>query len=323
MAGTSEMLQELIRAHVTGDGDRFRKIAMQVAAREARSGHRIVASRIRDLLDEEPATSSVPTPLARSPRDLKGLLDVRYPTEDLTQIVLEGESEQVISRVLREHRATGPLESWGLTPRRRLLFHGPPGCGKTLGAAVLAGELRLPLLRIRVETLFSRFMGETASMLAEIFEHTQKQRGVYLFDEFDAVGKQRLDSNDVGEARRIVSTFLQLLDSDVSNSVIIAATNERQMLDPALIRRFDDVALFDLPSNSALLKLYKLRTASHPLGERTLATLARQSSGMTYADVTRAIVDAVKSMVLDGRKRLTKADLETALEEMSVRRLSN
>lgn len=313
------MIQELIRAHVAGDTGRFRTIAMQVAAREARSGHRLVAGRIRDLLEEAPQPEA-PTPLARPPRDLRGVLDVSYPDADLTQIILEGEAEQVIMRVLREHRSLAALESWGLAPRRRLLFHGPPGCGKTLAAAVLAGELRLPLLRVRVETLFSRFMGETASLLADVFEQAQRQRGVYLFDEFDAVGKQRADSNDVGEARRIVSTFLQLLDADQSPSVIIAATNERAALDPALFRRFDDVALFDSPSDSALLKLYRLRTASHPLPAKAVVELARRSTGLSYADVTRTVAEAMKSMVLDGRRKLTKADVDGALEELTARR---
>ncbi|MBS1893586.1 MAG: ATP-binding protein [Actinobacteria bacterium] len=321
---TSEMIEELIRAHVSGDGDRFRRIALQVAARESRSGHRLVAGRIRDLIDEaagevvEPEPG--PTPIVRPSESLQGILAVRYPHETLRDIVLEGEAERAIDRLLEESRSERQLKEWGLAPRRRLLFHGPPGCGKTLAATVVAGELGLPLFRVRVETLFSRFMGKTASLLAEIFEQAQRKRGVYLFDEFDAIGKHRGDENDVGEARRIVSTFLQLLDGDEGPSLVIAATNERGALDRALFRRFDDVVLFDLPSDDGLRRLLELRTSSHSLSETAIEELTQKARGLSYADVTTAVTNAVKSMVLGGRDELREGDLVEALEEIAGQR---
>lgn len=321
---TSEMIEELIRAHVSGDGDRFRRIALQVAARESRSGHRLVAGRIRDLIDEaageaiEPEPG--PTPIVRPAEGLQGILAVKYPHEKLQDIVLEGEAERAIDRLLEEYRSERRLQEWGLAPRRRLLFHGPPGCGKTLAATVIAGELGLPLFRVRVETLFSRFMGKTASLLAEIFEQAQRKRGVYLFDEFDAIGKHRGDENDVGEARRIVSTFLQLLDGDEGPSLVIAATNERGALDRALFRRFDDVVLFDLPREDGLRRLLELRTASHSLSEEAITELTQKARGLSYADVSTAVINAVKSMVLGGRDELREGDLIAALEEIAEQR---
>jgi SpoVK/Ycf46/Vps4 family AAA+-type ATPase len=313
------MLQELIRAHVSGDADRFRRIALQVAAREARAGHRLVAGRIRDLVEDAGDAPPAPTPIARPPRDLAGLLEVSYPEVPLANVVLEGEAETVVARLLSEHHARASLAEWGLYPRRRLLFYGPPGCGKTMTASAIATELALPLMRVRVETLFSRYMGETAAVLNEIFEQAQRQRGVYLFDEFDAIAKHRSDDRDVGEARRVVSAFLQLLDGDQSESLMIAATNERQALDPALFRRFDDVALFDAPSESARVRLLSLLTASHGFSESTRRALAKHSAGLTDAEITRAVTDAVKAMVLDKRKRLRKADVEAALDEIARR----
>ena len=321
---TSEMIQELIRAHVAGDADRFRAVALQVAARESRAGHRLVAGRIRDLIDQaageviEP--EKTPTPIVRPSHDLQGILAVKYPRETLQDIILEGETERAIKRLLEECRSERELREWGLSPRRRLLFHGPPGCGKTLAATVIAGELGLPLFRVRVETLFSRFMGETASLLAEIFDQAQRKRGVYLFDEFDAIGKHRADENDVGEARRIVSTFLQLLDGDEGASLVIAATNERGALDRALFRRFDDVVPFQPPSDKALRQLLELRTASHGFSPREMAELSRKARGLSYADVTSAVTNAVKAMVLDDRRDLSKADVIAALEEIAAQR---
>lgn len=320
---TSEMLQELIRAHVSGDSERFRTVAMQVAAREARSGHRLVAGRIRDLLEEQSPSGvpqlPVPTPIATPPRDLRAILDVRYPSESLDEVVLADRPRQVVERVLAEQKAAPELASWGLEPRRRLLFHGPPGCGKTMTAASIAHALALPLLRVRVEVLFSRYMGETSAVLDSIFEQAEKQRGVYLFDEFDALGKQRVDANDVGEARRILSSFLQLLDADESSSLLIAATNEPTFLDAALLRRFDDVAVFPLPDQAQLVRLLGIVTASYRLDGVEVEMLAGESQGMSFADVHRAVVDAVKAMVLEGRRTLKASDILEAIVELRDR----
>jgi SpoVK/Ycf46/Vps4 family AAA+-type ATPase len=212
------------------------------------------------------------------------------------------------------------LGEWGLTPRRRLLLYGPPGCGKTLGASVIAGELSLPLFRIRVETLFSRYMGETAVLLSEVFAQAAAKRGVYLFDEFDSIGKHRVDDNDVGEARRIVSTFLQLLDADESESMLIAATNERSSIDNALFRRFDDVVPFQLPSNKALRALLRLRTSAYGFKARAINELAALAEGLSYADVTTAVINAAKKMVLDGRRQLDRNDIAASIKEIAAQR---
>lgn len=318
---TAEMIQELIRAHVTGDAERFRQVALQVASREARSGHRLAAGKIRDLLEQPlAAPTSEPTPLARPPRELEGILSASYPDLSLRDIVLEGETQRAFTRILREHHQAAKLSEWGLSPRRRLLLYGPPGCGKTLSALVLASQLSLPLFRVRVESLFSRFMGQTAVLLSEVFDQAARSRGVYLFDEFDAIGKHRVDENDVGEARRIVSTFLQLLDADESGSLLIAATNERGAIDRALFRRFDDVIPFEPPSRKALKTLIELRTASHGFDAKTISQLVRKADGLSYADVTDAIVNAVKAMVLDERDVLSATDISAALAEISTRR---
>jgi SpoVK/Ycf46/Vps4 family AAA+-type ATPase len=317
------MIQELIRAHVAGDADRFRTIALQLAASEARAGHRRVAGRIRDLVEEERARArppkDAPTPIARPPRDLRGILSTSYPKERLRDIVLAPEPARAMARVLREHRSRGRLGDWGLQPRRKLLFYGPPGCGKTLAASVLAGELSLPLSRIRVETLFSRFLGETSALLSDVFQEMERVRGVYLFDEFDAIARQRGDAQDVGEARRVVSTFLQLLDSDTSDSLIIAATNLTTQLDHAIFRRFDDAAEFPLPDEEQRAAVLTLRTTGTGFPVAEIATFAREGDGLSYADLTRAVHEALKTMVLAGRKRLRPDDLASSLSEIRLR----
>jgi SpoVK/Ycf46/Vps4 family AAA+-type ATPase len=323
---SSEQIQELIRAHFDGDQARFRTIALQVASTEARSGHRLVAGRIRDLLEKagsEQGDAKVPegpTPLARPSRDLRAVLAATYPKERLTDIVLSPEPTRMMTRLLEEQRSQDVLRHSGLEPRRKMLLFGPPGCGKTLAASAIAGELGLPMLRVRVETLFSRYLGETAAMMTAVFDEMTRVRGVYLFDEFDAIGRQRAESNDVGEAKRIVSTFLQLVDADESSSLIIAATNAHSVLDQAMFRRFDDVAEFPLPDVTDIEKLLSMRTRGQRVPAGTLRSLAASAEGLSFADVARATDEALKRTVLDGRKRLSRADLRTALDEVLVAR---
>lgn len=131
--------------------------------------------------------------------------------------------------------------------RRKRLIEGKPGTGKTMTASVIASEVSLPLYTIQVDKLVNKFMGETSARLRQIFDSMETQQGLYLFDEFDAIGADRSLDNEVGEMRRILNSFLQFIEQDASDSIIIAATNNQKILDQALFRRFDDVLHYDLP----------------------------------------------------------------------------
>jgi SpoVK/Ycf46/Vps4 family AAA+-type ATPase len=192
-----------------------------------------------------------------------------------------------------------------------------------MAASVIAGELALPVVRIRVETIFSRYLGETAGLLTEVFQEMERVRGVYLFDEFDAIGRGRSEQHDVGEAKRVVATFLQLLDGDTSDSLIVAATNVTDQIDRALFRRFDDVAEFSRPDVGQLTRLLAMRAAATGLPRQSLPGLAQAAIGLSFADVVRAVDDARKSMVLAGRKRLTVDDVRRNLSEVKQRPFSN
>jgi SpoVK/Ycf46/Vps4 family AAA+-type ATPase len=317
MAG-SEIIQELVRSHVDGNDERFRTVALQLAASEARRGHRLVAGRIRDLLDKAAGLprSDQPIPLARASQDLIGILEASYPATTLRDIVVDGDTREALERVLQEQRSRDILHEWSLSPRRKLLFHGPPGCGKTMAAEVIAGELSLPLIRVRLEVLFSRYLGQTGSQLTAIFGEMDRVRGLYLFDEFDGIGRQRADSQDVGEAKRVVATFLQLLDSDQSHSLVIAATNEVEQLDAALFRRFDDTVLFPIPTKDQLIRLIQLHGTHARITKVEQSNIAQEFLGMSYADVSKGTTDALKSMVLAKRKSVTAEELRGALERI-------
>lgn len=316
----AEILSELVRAHYAGDDARFANLLTQMIAAESRAGHVRLAERLRELraAADQPKPTGRTTALARAPRELSEILSIEYSDVHLADVVLDPASRELVTRYVREQRAAERLAAHGLVPRRRLLLHGPPGCGKTLTAHALAGELRLPLARVRLEILFSRYLGETAAALTDIFAHAEKVRAVYLFDEFDALGRTRLADNDVGEVKRIVGTFLQLLDADRGQSVFIAATNIGGTLDKALLRRFDDVLELEAPTEDQRIDL--LRRLLRITGRTRIPNeLVVASAGLSFADIRAAVEDARKLSLLDGEKEPSVAQVCDALSTRGAR----
>ena len=244
---TADQVKALIRSHADGDDTRFYAIAMQVAAQAARSGHGKFAQELRELVDRvkarakatEPVRGPEPVPLAQPRGELAGLLTVGYPKTRVADMALPQSLGARLERVLTEQRERDRLREHGFSPIRKLLLVGPPGTGKTMTAAALAGELGLPLFTIQLDGLITKYMGETAAKLRLVFDAIQSTRGVYLFDEFDALGGERGSKNDVGEIRRVLNSFLQFLEQDHSDSIVLGATNHVGLLDRALFRRFD------------------------------------------------------------------------------------
>jgi SpoVK/Ycf46/Vps4 family AAA+-type ATPase len=306
---SAEFLTELVRAHYAGDDRRFTTLLNQMIASESRAGHSRLAERLRELRIEgarsEPSARA--TPLARAPRNLEQLLSVGYSDVRLADLVLTPGTHSALQRYVVEQRSGDQLLEHGLQPRRRLMLHGPPGCGKTMAAKALAGELKLPLVRVRLEVVFSKFLGETAGTLADIFAEATRVRAVYLFDEFDALGRTRLDDADVGEVKRVVTTFLQLLDADESNSVLVAATNAGRTLDAALFRRFDDV--LELPEPTPDQRMELLRRLLRPWRMKPSAELVTAADGLSYADIAAAVADAHKDAVLAGTTPPTRQQI--------------
>lgn len=320
----ADILKLLLQSHADGDEPSFRKAALQLAAAESTAGHVRLAEEIRSIVAKMPATAfrkpQGPVVDIAAPRgELADILEGGHREERLRDIVLRPETEDTLKRVLSENRSRARLERFGVSPRRRLLFHGAPGCGKTLAAAVLAGEMGLPLMTVRFDALFSRFLGATAVQLRAIFAEMPRRPGVYLFDEFDSVAKARGDSQDVGEMNRVVTAFLQLVDADMSGSILVAATNHVELLDRAVFRRFDVIVPFDKPTREQITELMKLRLSTVGLTDEAALKLAAHAEGWSFADVARACDDAVRTMALDDREEISERDVVLALEELKRR----
>jgi SpoVK/Ycf46/Vps4 family AAA+-type ATPase len=317
-------LKALLRSFAEGDDRHFFSVAMQIAAHETKQGHGKLAEELRELIDAAKSRRHVSmaegaaTPVTRPKGELASLLSVSYPSRRLSDMVLAPPVLESLQQVLKEQRHLSKLRSHGLHPRRKLLLVGPSGTGKTMTAAALAGELGIPLFVARLDSLITKFMGETAAKLRQVFDAVASTRGVYLFDEFDAIGSQRGMANDVGEIRRILNSFLLMIEQDDSSSVIVAATNHPDILDEALFRRFDDVVQYHVPSADEVKALLRMRLANYLESQRAHAELSEIATGLSHAEIARAVTDAIKEAVMRGQENVAADSVRSLLQQRQV-----
>jgi len=314
-----KVLRQLIKAGASGDSDAFRRASEAVIHDERQKQHHLLANDLEQILYGEnlkPARSIgrslLPTPPTDKERGLP-LLDIKQAQRPLEEIILPKDSLLAVEELLEEHRRADVLRSYGMKPSGKVIFYGPPGCGKTLAAEVIAFELDLPLAIVRLDALVSSFLGETAANLRKVFDFIAEYPMVALFDEFDAIGKERSDSAEHGELRRVVNAVLQMMDAYQGKSLILAATNHEQILDSAIWRRFDETIEFPLPSAQQLQQILSLKLRGvrrqFELDDKQLAEVFRDRSG---ADIERIVRRTVKRTVLRSQEFLSIKDLEQA-----------
>lgn len=261
-------------------------------------------------------------PFGSLPRDLDrdaALVDLREPEHTRSDIVLTEDVTRKLDRLVLEYQSREALALHGVTPKTRLLFVGPPGCGKTLCAEVLANDLGLPLLYARFDGIVSSYLGETASNLRRVFNYAGQRLSVLFFDEFDALGKKRDDPQEIGELKRVVSSFLQILDSYSREHFVIAATNHEGLLDEALWRRFDEIVHLGKPTSDQLVQLMDMRLRSVRKRDINLPTVVAGMRAFSFADAERVCHEAIKTMVLSQKKELTQDLLEVEVAEQCGR----
>lgn len=294
---TADQIRSLVKAYNAHDDEKFKTVVLQIAAHEARLGH---SSFAQELKKEANAVGKNASTTVLRLNNQNTMLQLSMPSVRLAELIASETITSKINRILIEYRNKNKLYNSGLSNRRKILLEGAPGTGKTMTASVIASELNLPLFTVQVDKLVNKFMGETSVRLRQIFESMSSDIGVYLFDEFDAIGADRSMDNEVGEMRRILNSFLQFIENDVSESIIVAATNNQRMLDKALFRRFDDVIHYELPDDSQISRLFEYKLNGYVHGNVCGHEVIEAARGLSHAELSLVADDALKESILYG-----------------------
>ena len=311
---TANQLKTLIKSHFEDNSEKFNTVALQIAAYEAKLGHINLANDIRKIIDAEKFNK----PNFRNiDPSLQGLLLEIHPQEHLVDLVVDPQIKKRIERIINEFTYRDKLFRHNLENRRKILFSGHPGTGKTMTASVIANELHLPIYVVLMDKIVTKYMGETSAKLRQIFDYIEDVPAVYLFDEFDAIGGQRGKDNEVGEMRRVLNSFLQFIERDHSDSLIIAATNNLELLDQALFRRFDDVIHYQLPTDQEKIQLLKNRLSGNLL-QKDIDLILPELTSLSHAEINQACLDAIKESVINEVKISPDLVIKTIRERKSA-----
>lgn len=303
----------LIKSHIEADDSRFREIALQMAAVEAKAGHAVLSRNITDLVNNQKRPRFISRSLIPINSELSEFVMEVDDSFGFDNIVCKDEVKNKLKRIVREYVQRDILFKNNLTNRSKVLLSGPSGTGKTMTASILANELHIPLYVVRMERVITKYMGESSLKLGKVFELISNVRGVYLFDEFDAIGMQRGHDNEVGEMRRILNSFLQMMERVDSDSIIVAATNCGEQLDKALFRRFDDVIEYSLPDDDEIQTLLSHCLYGFDSSSVIVAKLLPLLKGMSHAEITSVCMDAAKESLLN-EEPLNNSIIEAAIK---------
>lgn len=314
-----DALTRLFRAYRDQNDVAFRKVAESIISDQLAANHHGLAKDLRAAIgtDSKKLTQAATGHLTALPRDRRSgeqLLTIYHEPASTEHLLLDDSARRRIDRFIDERRNATKLARHGYSPKSRLLFWGPPGCGKTLTAHYLANRFNLKVGVVRLSALISSYLGDTAAHLQQVFDAANETPMVVLFDEIDTVAKSRDDSRDIGELKRIVNSLLQAMDMFVAKeSILIGASNHQYLLDSAIWRRFDDVVLFPKPSPH-LRKQYIHEHLNGVTFKGSLDTLVKKMADLSFAQIEQILIEAIKSMILDGRKHLTTQEFSSELK---------
>lgn len=315
-----ELMKKLLSSY--GRDEEFRAVAQQIIEEEEQKNNRVLARSLRQSLEavrNGPAAPRTLAPLIPFPDAAGDFVERVETTHTKDDIILSPLNARLLVGLQAEFRKADLLKRHGLAVRSKLMFCGPPGCGKTLCAEVFAAELGLPLFVVKLDRLVSSYLGETASNVRKIFEFARKHPCVLFFDEFDALARSREDSGEHNELRRVVNSLLLFIDQIQPKGFFIAATNLDTSLDQAVWRRFDEVIWFEKPDSKMTERFLRWKFKNVPLAFEIKANDS-DLKGYSYADLDRICMQAIKAMVMQSQTHVQRKDFDAAVEDQARRR---
>lgn len=295
----ADLILNLVRASRLGDEAQVRKTVEALAANERAKNHTILADRLLAQLQIGNGRNKSAIPAPR-PSDTSTVAE-KVPCRRLDELILEPLVAETVRELVEEHQRADLLRSYNLEPRNRVLLTGPPGNGKTSLAEALADALCVSFFVVQYEAVIGSYLGETAQRIARVFEYARSRHCVLLFDEFDAVGKERGDAHETGEIKRVVSSLLLQIDALPSYVVVVAASNHPELLDRAAWRRFQIRLELEPPTQRQIEDWFcgfEQRTRrSFGMQPKEVANKLR---GVSFAEVEDFCTDLLRRLVLEG-----------------------
>ncbi|KWD71071.1 AAA family ATPase [Burkholderia ubonensis] len=318
----ADTLVELVKAASSGDQQSFRQAAESLIKEERDKGHRILADRLVKSLHQTPLFQTQ-SPAARPSNGSnpgagahRELIYEITPERPMDSIVLADNVRAQLKELIEEQHRAELLHAHNLRPRHKVLLAGPPGNGKTTLAEALACELMVPLIVVRYETLIGSYLGETSSRLKSLLDYARTQRCVLFFDEFETLGKERGDTHETGEIKRVVSSLLLQMDDLPDYVVVIAASNHPELLDRAVWRRFQLRIELPIPTRAQLTHFIEsIGTRCQVNFGFAAETIAKRLLGLNFAEVEEFCLSVVRRAVLDQRTEDAKVITQTKLEQ--------
>jgi SpoVK/Ycf46/Vps4 family AAA+-type ATPase len=310
-----ELMKKLLASY--GRDEEFRAVAEQIIAEEENKNNKVLARSLRRSLEVGPSKATKPKALASLipfPDAAGDFIELVEPNHNKQDIILSAENTRIFQGMLDEFRRGEEIRRRGLSVRSKMLFCGPPGCGKTLCAEIFAAELGLPLYVVKLDRLISSYLGETATNVRKIFEFARKQPSVLFFDEFDAIARARDEDGEHNELRRVVNSLLIFIDRIQPKGYLVAATNLDHSLDPAIWRRFDEVVWFDRPDKRMIARFLKMKFKNVAIAFDPDAHLDALD-GRSYAELDRICVQAIKGAIISRRKEVGEQDFAAAVAD--------
>lgn len=324
---SGENLSRLFKAFKENNQVEFSKVAYDIIEDEKKKNHYLLADKLSRILFDDNYTLSISKSRNINSRQLPTdketgfqLLEMKFSKVLLDDIILTPDNKEKIEDIILEFEQKEILQTYKLNPKTKVLFCGPPGCGKTVTAESIANELQLPLLYTRFDSVISSYLGETATNLRKVFDFAKDGEWVLFFDEFDSIGKSRSIESEHGELKRVVNSFLQLLDNFPRNTMVIAATNYETIIDKALWRRFDEIIYFDMPKKDDIEKFIRLKLRNYSHKELNVESHINNLVGLSYADIERICYEAIKKMVLNGLTTINDSLFEKIILKEKDRR---
>ena len=318
----ADLITDLVTFGMAGDRQKFRKAVEALVAEERAKKHVVLAERLSKLLSVAPRENGSANVNGASTLQhrVSNLFTELVPEKKLDELILPPDVMQILRELISEHHRVDLLRSYSLEPRNRVLLIGPPGNGKTSLAEALAESLMVPLLRVRYDGIVGAYLGETAVRLRRLLEHASTRKCVLFFDEFETLGKERGDTHDTGEIKRVVSSLLLQIDDLPSHVVVVGATNHPELLDRAVWRRFQVRVDLPLPTRARLAEWFSRfeRRISQPLGYSP-ETLAKKLAGTNFAEVEEFGASVFRQFVLGQPDAVMKKIVDATLKTWKTR----